>query len=167
MLVLLFSLGMMHELCGFRRAAAAFIGKDHLTQVCSHLTQVCSHVTHFPKIPLFYLTSLSGGSSLPEYDVMHWCSCLIEFVGDFSFWYSKKVTQRYFSQKQSVLLYRMRYVTGLYDFPGIRYRLFFMLPTHFEPRFNPCNGSHSFIWNHTDLRVVSIDSAYRNTSEYS
>ena len=26
------------------RAAAAFIGKDHLTQVCNH-------VTHFPKIP--------------------------------------------------------------------------------------------------------------------
>jgi hypothetical protein len=48
----------MHELCGFRRAA--FIGKDHLKQVCSHLTQVCSHVTHFPKIPMSHLTSLSG-----------------------------------------------------------------------------------------------------------
>ena len=44
----LFSLGMMQQVrkmsfAGLR--AAAFIGKDHLTQVCSH-------VTHFPKIPL-------------------------------------------------------------------------------------------------------------------
>ena len=104
--------------------AAAFIGNDHLTQVCSH-------VTHFPKIPE------SGGSSLPEYDVMHLCSCLIEFVSFFLSDIPEKVTQRYFSQKQSVLLYRMRYVRGLYDFPGLRYRLFFMLPTHFESRFDP------------------------------
>jgi hypothetical protein len=78
----------------------------------------------------------TGGSSLPEYDVMHVCSCLIEFVSVFSD-ISKKVTQSYFSQKQCDLLYRMRYVKGLYDFPGIRYRLFFMLPTHFESRFDP------------------------------
>jgi hypothetical protein len=43
----LFSLGIMQQVrkmsfAGLR--AAAFIGKDHLTQVCSH-------VTHFPKIP--------------------------------------------------------------------------------------------------------------------
>ena len=29
------------------RAAAAFIGKDHLTQVCRHVT----HLSHFRKIP--------------------------------------------------------------------------------------------------------------------
>jgi hypothetical protein len=46
--------------------AAAFIGKDHLTQVYSHLT----HLSHFPKIPgkpydvstclACIMTSLSG-----------------------------------------------------------------------------------------------------------
>jgi hypothetical protein len=43
------TLGMMqvNELCGFQRAA--FIGKDHLS-----------------------MTSVSGGSSLPEYDVIVW-----------------------------------------------------------------------------------------------